>query len=163
MVHIASPATLIDVLNMSRKWSIPSIIDIMSNGSPTDINSMFMDMIAADGIPAALIDAITAVSITVIRADVPKSRPYACVANIIAQPCIMAFPSIFIVAPRGMENDENSSDTPKSESFSNVNGIVALDDVDENAKSITGENFLKNLIGLNFVDNINNRGYIIIN
>lgn len=154
MVHIASPATLIDVLNMSRKWSIPSIIDIMSNGSPTDINSMFMDMIAADGIPAALIDAITAVSITVIRADVPKSRPYACVANIIAQPCMMAFPSMWMVAPNGMENDEISSETPISDSFSSVNGIVAFDDVEENANMITDANFLKNCTGFSLVNTI---------
>ena len=107
-----------------------------------------MDMIAADGIPAALIEAITAVIITVIRADVPKSNPQACVANIMAQPCIMAFPSMLIVAPNGIENDDTSLETPSSDNFSNVNGIVAFDDVDENALKRIYE-YAKRIVAIN--------------
>ena len=44
----------------------------------------------------------------------------------------MAFPSMLIVAPNGIENDDTSLETPSSDNFSNVNGIVAFDDVDEN-------------------------------
>ena len=51
------------------------IIVIISNGKPTDINNMFIEIIAAEGIPAALIEAMTAMKITVIKADKPKSRP----------------------------------------------------------------------------------------
>ena len=65
---------------------------------------------------------------------------------------------MLIVAPRGIVNEETSDSTPISDSFSKFKGIVALDVEDENAKSITDANFLKNLTGLNLVKNTSNDG-----
>ena len=151
MVHIASPVTFTAVLNMSKRWSIPIMIPIASTGNPTELNTIFNVINPTEGTPAVPIDAITAVKITVRRAVNPKSIPYACAANITAQPCIIAVPSMLIVAPNGMVNEEISRETPSSESFSMFNGIVAFDVEDENAKNITETNFLKNFIGLNLV------------
>ena len=58
--------------------------------------------------------------------------------NIVANPCIIAVPSILMVAPTGITNDETSFLTPRSsETVLRVTGIVAaLEDV-EKAKSAT--------------------------
>ena len=71
----------------------------------------------------------------------------------------MAVPSMLIVAPNGIVNDETSRETPSSESFSRFRGIVAFDVEDENAKNITEMNFLKNLTGFNLVNITSNDGY----
>ena len=67
-----------------------------------------------------------------------------------ATPCMIAVPSILIVAPSGMVNDDTSLETPISVSFSKLIGIVAVE-VEGNAKIMTGRNFLKNVIGFNLV------------
>jgi hypothetical protein len=68
---------------------------------------------------------------------------------------------MLIVAPNGIENEDTSSETPSCDNVSNVNGIVALDDVEENANIKTDENFFMKFIGLNLVNNSNSNGYII--
>ena len=74
-----------------------------------------------------------------------------------ATPCIIAVPSIFIVAPNGMVNEDTSLETPISVNFSKLIGIVAVE-VEGNAKIITGKNFLKNVIGFNLVNATSNDG-----
>ena len=158
MVVTASPVTLTAVLNMSRIWSIPMIMPIASTGRPTELKTMFNVINPTDGTPAVPIDAITAVKITVRSAVVPRSIPYAWAANMTAQPCMMAVPSMLMVAPSGIVNEETSRETPNSVSFSMFRGIVAFDVEDENAKNITGTNFLKNLIGFSLVKTTSNDG-----
>ena len=143
IVQIASPVTFTAVLNISRTWSIPMIMPIASVGRPTELNTMFSVINPTDGTPAVPIEAMTAVKITVKRAEIPKSIPYAWAANITAHPCMMAVPSMLMVAPNGIVNDETSRETPSSESFSRFSGIVAFDVEDENANSITDMKFLK--------------------
>ena len=137
------------------------MIPIASTGRPTEPNTIFNVINPTDGTPAVPIEAITAVKMTVRRAAVPKSIPYAWAANITAQPCMMAVPSMLIVAPNGMVNEEISRETPSSESVSRFKGIVAFDVEDENAKNITEMNFLKNFSGFNRVKKTNNDGYTI--
>ena len=151
MVQIASPVTFTAVLNMSKMWSIPIMIPIASTGRPTEPNTIFNVINPTEGTPAVPIEAITAVKITVRSAVNPKSIPYAWAANITAHPCMIAVPSMLMVAPNGIVNEEISRDTPSSESVSKFNGIVAFDVEEENAKNITETNFLKNLIGFSLV------------
>ena len=68
-----------------------------------------------------------------------------------ATPCMIEVPSILIVAPRGIVNEETSFETPISANFSKFNGIVAFEVEDENAKNMTEMNFLKNVIGFSLV------------
>ena len=49
--------------------------------------------------------------------------------------------------PNGMVNEEMSRETPIPSRVSICNGIVALDEEEENAKSMTGKYFLKNFNG----------------
>ena len=76
-----------------------------------------------------------------------------------AHPCMIAVPSMLIVAPNGIVNEDISLETPISDSFSMFNGIVALDVEDENAKNMTEKNLLKNFIGFSLVNITNNTGY----
>ena len=68
-----------------------------------------------------------------------RSTPTVLAINIVARPCIIAVPSMFIVAPTGITNEETSFLTPNSSvTVLRVTGIVAaLDDYinyhDENA------------------------------
>lgn len=124
---------------------------IASTGKPIELNTMLSVIRPTDGTPAVPIDATTAVKITVMNADNPKSIPYAWDANITAHPCIIAVPSMLMVAPRGIVNDEISFETPISDNFSIFNGIVAFDVDDENAKNMTEKNFLKNTTGFSLV------------
>ena len=78
--------------------------------------------------------------------------PKAWATNTTATPCIIAVPSMLIVAPSGTVKDDMFSETPNfSSNVSMDKGIEALDDAVENAKLITGANLLKNFIGLSFV------------
>ncbi len=63
--------------------------------------------------------------------------------NMIATPCIIAVPSMLIVAPKGIVKEDTSHETPISDSLFMFKGIVAFDVDDENAKNITDMNFLK--------------------
>ena len=65
-----------------------------------------------------------------------------------AHPCMIEVPSMLIVAPKGIVKEDTSRETPISDNFSMFNGIVAFEVEDENAKSMTEKNFLKNLIVL---------------
>ena len=56
--------------------------------------------------------------------------------NKVARPCMIAVPSILIVAPSGRTNDETSSETPSSFShLSIVTGSVAPLELVEKARS----------------------------
>ena len=68
--------------------------------------------------------------------------PQACAVNITAHTWKMDVPSILIVAPKGIEKDETSLPTPSSYNFSKLIGIVALEEHELNANSITGKNLL---------------------
>lgn len=158
IVQIASPVTFTAVLIMSKIRSIPIIIPIASIGKPTELNTMVSVTSPTDGTPAVPIEAITAVKITVINAESPKSIPKAWAVNMTAQPCIIEVPSMLIVAPNGIVNEDTSRETPSSDNFSKFKGIVAFEVDDENAKNITETNFLKNIIGFNLVNIISNAG-----
>ena len=71
--------------------------------------------------------------------------------NIVASPCIIAVPSIFMVAPTGTTKEATSFFTPRSsDTVFKVTGIVAaLDDV-EKANKATFLIFLKKIIGFKF-------------
>ena len=58
---VKSPATYIDVLNMSSNLSTPAIIAIASRGIPTDEKTIVIITNATDGTPAAPILPIVAV------------------------------------------------------------------------------------------------------
>ena len=64
-----------------------------------------------------------------------RSTPTVDAINIVAKPCMIAVPSILIVAPTGTTKDETSFFTPKSSvTVFNVTGIVAADeDVEKEA------------------------------
>ena len=75
-----------------------------------------------------------------------------------AIPKISAAPSWLIAVPRGIVKDEMSRETPISFNLFMLNGILALEDIDENAKNITEMYFLKNFKGFNLVKIIISRG-----
>ena len=50
---VKSPATFIEVLNISRSLSTPAIIAIASKGMPTDEKTIVIITKATDGTPAA--------------------------------------------------------------------------------------------------------------
>ena len=86
--------------------------------------------------------------------------PNACAANTTATPCMMAVPSILMVAPSGIVKDEIFLDTPIFfASVSMDSGIVALDVAVENANAITGKKFLMNLIGFSPVNTLSSPRY----
>ena len=65
--------------------------------------------------------------------------------NIVANPCIIAVPSIFIVAPTGTTKDETSFFTPRSSvTVFKVTGMVAA--LDEVEKAQIGKVFLLNIL-----------------
>jgi len=76
IVHIASPVTFTVVLHMFKMESMPIIIPIMPEGKPTEVNTIDNVTIPAEGTAAVPTEAITAVIITVMSAEVPKSTPY---------------------------------------------------------------------------------------
>ena len=79
-----------------------------------------------------------------------KWIPNACAANTTATPCMMDVPSILMVAPSGIVNEEIFLETPTFlESVSIESGMVAFDVAVENANAITGKNFLIKRIGFN--------------
>ena len=71
--------------------------------------------------------------------------------NIVARPCIIAVPSILMVAPTGTTNAETSFLTPRSSvTVFKVTGMVAALDEVEKANSATFLIFLKKINGFNF-------------
>ena len=78
-----------------------------------------------------------AIKITDIKSDKLRSTPYVFAKKTVATPCIIAVPSILIVAPRGTVNDATDLFTPKFSStvFKLIGIVAALLDV-ENANSI---------------------------
>ena len=104
------------------------------------------------GTPAVPIEATVAVATTVARADGVRSMPYACAMKITATPCMIEVPSMLMVAPRGMVKEDILLDTPIFlNRVSMDRGIVALLVEVENAKVMTGKNFLINLNGFSLV------------
>ena len=77
-----------------------------------------------------------------------------------ATPCIIAVPSIFIVAPKGIVNEDIFLFTPIFLLKVSIDiGIVAFDVAVENANPITGANFLINFTGFKPVNPFNNNIY----
>ena len=73
---------------------------------------------------------------------------------------MIAVPSILIVAPKGIVNEEILFETPIF--LANVSidkGMVAFEVAVEKAKAITGKKFLINLIGFNPVNNLSKPKY----
>ena len=104
------------------------------------------------GTPAVPIEATVAVATTVARADGVRSMPYACAMKITATPCMIEVPSMLMVAPSGMVKEDILLDTPIFlNRVSMDSGIVALLVEVENAKVMTGKNFLINLNGFSLV------------
>ena len=76
----------------------------------------------------------------------------------VAKPCMIAVPSILIVAPTGTTKDETSFFTPKSSvTVFNVTGIVAADEDVEKANRATFLIFLKNISGFKFAKSLSNK------
>ena len=66
--------------------------------------------------------------------------------NIQETPCIIAVPSIFIVAPSGIVNEEIDLLTPNLSIFSKLRGIDALLDAVENVTKAISKNSFKTLV-----------------
>ena len=84
--------------------------------------------------------------------------PKICAVNTAATPCMIAVPSMLMVAPSGMVNELTRRLTPMR--FSRVVmfiGIVALEVAVENAKAITGKNLRTNVKGLRRVKTTRSR------
>ena len=76
----------------------------------------------------------------------------------VATPCIIAVPSILIVAPKGTVNDAIFLFTPiLSTTVLSVTGIVAFEDDVENANNIKDLILLKNLKGFTFTNKIKSK------
>ena len=83
--------------------------------------------------------------------------------NITATPCIIAVPSIFTVAPRGIVNDDIFLSTPISSRVFIFRGTVADDEAVEKPKVITGAYFFINLNGFTLTNKLSNSIYTSIN
>ena len=129
-----SPVTFTEVLIISKILSTAKINPIASSGSPNELKISAKVIVPADGTAAAPIEATIASNTICIYSIIDRSTPAVLAMNIVANPCIMAVPSILMVAPTGITKDETSFFTPRSSvTVFNVTGIVAaLDDV-ENA------------------------------
>src|SRR5690606_25626391 len=126
-----------------------------SGGKPPLLNTMASIIKPTPGTPAVPILAKTAVSTTVTISIADKSMPYAWAMNIVATPCIIAVPSMLIVAPRGCTKELTDFGTP---SFScatsiEIGKVAVLLDV-LNPTLIAGAKLLKNQIGLFFAKNL---------
>ena len=149
VVHTASPVMFTAVRVMSRMRSMPMISAMPSSGKPTELNTIDSVIRPTDGTPAVPIDASVAVAMTVAYSTGPSCTPNSCAVNTTATPCMMEVPSMLMVAPSGMVNDEMRRSTPIFfSSVSMFNGMVAFDVAVENANIITDTNFFRNFTGL---------------
>ena len=148
-----SPITFTEVLIISKILSTAKINPIASSGSPKELKISAKVIVPADGTAAAPIEATIASNTICIYSIIDRSTPAVLAMNIVANPCIMAVPSIFIVAPTGTTKEDTSFFTPRSSvTVFNVTGMVAaLEDV-ENANKATFLIFLKNIIGFKFAN-----------
>ena len=106
-------------------------------------------MVPTPGTPAVPMEAVTAVTTVVASIAGVRSMPKAWAMKTTAAPCMMAVPSMLMVAPSGMVNDETLGLTPTfSSSVSMLSGMVALDELVENAKTMTGQNLCRKWNGL---------------
>ena len=97
-------------------------------------------------------EAVTAVSTTVTSAAMDRSMPKAWAMKTTAAPCMMAVPSMLMVAPSGMVNDATRLSTPIFfSSVSMLSGMVALLELVENANAMTGQNLRRKWKGLSRV------------
>ena len=129
-----SPVTLTEVLIISKILSTAKIKPIASRGSPNELRISAKVIVPADGTAAAPIEATIASNTICMYSIIVKSTPAVLAINIVASPCIMAVPSILIVAPTGITKDETSFFTPRSSvTVFSVTGMVAALDEVENA------------------------------
>ena len=136
---------------MSSILYMPIIKSIAARGSPTDWNIMFKLKIPAIGTEGVLNVFRRIMNDMIKSEDVVRSIPWHCAAKRTPVPKMIAAPFWERDVPSGIVNEEMSRDTPISSNVSICRGIVALDDAEENAKSITGTYFLRNLKGFNLV------------
>ena len=124
------------VRHISRNGSTASINPTPSRGKPTAVRTTEIITSPAIGIPAAPIEARSAVNTTIICCRKLISIPYACAINIAATHSYKAVPSILIVAPSGSTKLEILFETPSLFSTASiVSGSVADDERVENAVS----------------------------
>ena len=153
VVTTASPVMLIAVRPMSRMRSMPMIMATPSAGRPTLLKTIASMIVPTPGTPAVPIDAVTAVTTVVSSIDGVRSMPKAWAMNTTAAPCMMAVPSMLIVAPRGMVNDVTLLSTPTFfSSVSMLRGIVAFDELVEKANTMTGQNLRRKWKGFRRVN-----------
>ena len=128
---------------------MPMIIATPSAGSPMESKTMASMMVPTPGTPAVPMEAVTAVSTTVTSAAMDRSMPKAWAMKTTAAPCMMAVPSMLMVAPSGMVNDATRLSTPIFfSSVSMLSGMVALLELVENANAMTGQNLRRKWKGL---------------
>ena len=127
---------------------------IPSTGKPTAVNTIASMIRPAPGTAAVPILASTAVNTTVISAVMDKSTEKTCAIKIVATPCIIAVPSMLIVAPSGCTNELIERGTPSFFcAISIATGSVALLLDVLNDTAIAGEYVLITCTGLRFAKN----------
>ena len=104
----ASPQTFTAVLIMSKILSTASIRPMASSGNPSDPSIRAKVTVPADGTAAVPIEVTIANKTICPYCTRVKSTPTVLAINIVANPCIIAVPSIFMVAPTGTTNAETS-------------------------------------------------------
>ncbi len=128
---------------------MPMMSAMPSSGNPTELNTIDSVIRPTDGTPAVPMDASVAVAMTVAYSTGPSCTPNSCAVNTTATPCMMEVPSMLMVAPSGMVNDEMRRSTPIFfSSVSMFSGMVALLVAVENAKAMTEPNFFRKRMGL---------------
>lgn len=124
---------------------------ITTRGRPTELNIIFKLKIPAidtDGV----LSVVKKIMNDIVRSvDIAKSIPCAWAANMTPVANMIMVPGWLRDDPSGMVNEEMSRETPISSRVSICRGIVAFDDDEENAKTMTGKYFLKNFIGFDLV------------
>jgi len=138
VVHIPLPVTLHRVSNISSILYTPMSRLITANGSPIKLKIIFKLKNVAIGTEGALIAPKRIMNDTIKSEGIAKSIPWVWAAKRITVPYIIRVPVWLRGMPKGIVNDEMSLETPISSRVSKCRGSVAFDDVDENAKIITG-------------------------
>ena len=86
---------------------------------------------------------------------------YACDINTVATPCMIAVPSMLIVAPKGTVKDPIDDLTPSLFlTVSRVIGMVALLEEVLKAKTASDLTFIKNLTGFNLANSDKRLPYV---
>lgn len=147
-----SPNTLLAVLRGSVMASIPMKRASASIGTWNCIRSTDIHIVETPGIPGAPKESRTMVRIRDPTLPPDSSTPKTFARNSVEMVRTMTNPSMFMVAPSGMEKEYSFGDIlSRLSQVSMVNGIAAL--LDERAKAFNqaGIAFLRKTKGLLFV------------